>query len=68
MMLKTTYSQIFSLEKVLTRFKQLKHNTENHAFQKELGYIRDGYEYQIEMMEAMIKKLYEEVEKLINEL
>jgi len=68
MILKTTYSQIFSLGKVLTRFKQLKHNTENHAFQKELGYIRDGYEYQIEMMEAMIKKLYEEVEKLINEL
>ena len=68
MIIKTTYSQIFSLEKVLTRIKQLKHNTENNAFQKELWYIRDGYDYQIEMMENMIKKLYEEVEHMIEKL
>jgi hypothetical protein len=68
MIIKTTYSQIFSLEKVLTRIKQLKHNTENNAFQKELGYIKDGYDYQIEMMEIMINKLYEEVENMIEKL
>ncbi len=68
MMTKTLYSQIFSLEKVLGRVKQLKHNTENHAFQKELWYVKDGYDYQIETIEAMIEKLYEEIEKMIIEL
>jgi hypothetical protein len=68
MIIKTTYSQIFSLEKVLTRMKQLKHNMENNAFQKELWYIKDGYDYQIGSMENMIKKLYEEIGKIIEKL
>lgn len=65
MLAKTVYSQAFSMEKVLIRVRQLRNNTENHAFQKELWYIKDGYDYQIEMMENMIKKLYEEVKGMI---
>ena len=65
MLAKTVYSQAFSMEKVLIRIRQLKNNAENHAFQKELGYIKDGYDCQIEMMENMIEKLYEEVKNMI---
>jgi hypothetical protein len=68
MMAKTIYSQIFSIEKVLSRIKQLKNNTENFAFEKELWYIREWYEYQIEIMENMIKNLYKELEIIVEKL
>lgn len=66
--LKAIYSQVFSMEKTLSRLRQLQSNIESNAFYDELWYINDAYKLQIEMMEDIITKLYTEIDSLIKTL